>query len=102
MSESVGQPDWWERSRLSGEQWKLDNPEVWKRIDEQPNRPDHWKSARLAQEKWKHMNRERYLEQKRALASRSEYRARRRDVYTQRREDVKDADGGLRDVSSEA
>ena len=87
MPESVDQPDWWERSQLSGEQWKLNNPEAWERIDEQPNRPDHWKRARLAQEKWKYENREKYLGQKRSLASRSEYRVHRRDVYAQKRDD---------------
>ncbi len=40
-----------------------------------------WQTHRLAVEKWKDNNREYYLEQKRRLASRPEYLAKRREMY---------------------
>ena len=43
---------------------------------------------RLAVEKWKAKNRDRYLEQKRTLAARPEYRAHRREMYRQHVEEL--------------
>ena len=44
-----------------------------------------WQKHRLAVERWKENNREYYLEQKRRLASRPEYLARRREQYRVRK-----------------
>ena len=44
-----------------------------------------WLKMRAAQERWKAANRERYLEQKRLLARRPAYLARRRALYWQRK-----------------
>ena len=47
-------------------------------------RDARWVKHRGAQERWKTMNRERYLQQKRELASRPAYLAHRRAMYRQR------------------
>jgi len=44
---------------------------------------------RAACEAWKFRNRERYLEQKRRLATRQEYKAHRREMYRERVEELK-------------
>ncbi len=44
---------------------------------------------RIACERWKKLNREYYLEQKRRLATRPEYRAHRREMYRDRVEELK-------------
>ena len=44
---------------------------------------------RLACERWKAKNREYYLEQKRQLAARPEYRAHRREVYKEKVDELK-------------
>ena len=43
--------------------------------------PQHVVKRREAVERWKAKNRARYLEQKRQLSSRPEYKARRREMY---------------------
>lgn len=45
---------------------------------------------RRACERWKQQNREYYLEQKRRLAARPEYKAHRRDMYKQRVDELKE------------
>jgi hypothetical protein len=50
---------------------------------------EKWKSHRAAVERWKEKNREYYLEQKRRLAGRPEYLARRREFYRVRKNDDK-------------
>jgi hypothetical protein len=42
--------------------------------------------GRAAVERWKVQNRERYLKQKRELSSRPEYKARRRELYHEKRQ----------------
>ena len=49
--------------------------------DEAP--PIHIVKRRAAVERWKAKNRDRYLEQKRQLSARPEYKARRRELYRQ-------------------
>ena len=44
---------------------------------------------RIACERWKQQNREYYLEQKRRLASRPEYKAHRRQMYRQKVDELK-------------
>ena len=44
---------------------------------------------RQAVERWKANNRERYLEQKRTLAARPEYKAHRREMYREKTEELK-------------
>jgi hypothetical protein len=44
---------------------------------------------RATVERWKSKNREKYLDQKRRLANRPEYKAHRRDVYKQRTDELK-------------
>ena len=46
---------------------------------------ERWLNMRAGQERWKAANRERYLEQKRLLARRPDYLARRRALYWQRK-----------------
>ena len=48
-------------------------------------RDTKWQKHRLAVERWKENNREYYLEQKRRLASRPEYLAKRREMYRVRK-----------------
>ena len=45
---------------------------------------------RIACERWKQRNREYYLEQKRRLATRPEYKAHRRDMYRQKVNELKE------------
>ena len=45
---------------------------------------------RTACERWKQQNREYYLEQKRRLAARPEYKAHRRDMYKQKVDELKE------------
>ena len=44
---------------------------------------------RIACERWKQQNREYYLEQKRRLAARPEYKAHRREMYRQKVDELK-------------
>ena len=46
---------------------------------------------RQAVERWKEKNRDRYLEQKRRLAARPEYRAHRREMYRQQMDELREA-----------
>ena len=48
-----------------------------------------WQKHRDSVEKWKNKNREYYLMQKRQLASRPEYLAKRREMYQLRKNDEK-------------
>ena len=45
---------------------------------------------RTACERWKQQNREYYLEQKRRLATRPEYKAHRREMYKQKVDELKE------------
>ena len=48
-----------------------------------------WSKRRLACERWKAQNREYYLQQKRNLAARPDYKAHRREVYKQKVDELK-------------
>ena len=50
--------------------------------------PLHVVKRRAAVERWKATTRERYLEQKRQLSSRPEYKARRREMYRQHAQEL--------------
>ena len=50
--------------------------------------PLHVVKRRAAVERWKSNNRQRYLEQKRQLSARPEYKARRREMYRQHVQDL--------------
>ena len=52
-------------------------------------RDTQWQKHRDAVEKWKENNREYYLMQKRRLAARPEYLAKRREMYRVRKNDEK-------------
>ena len=54
-----------------------------------PSLDDIVRRRRVACEKWKRNNREYYLEQKRLLASRPEYKEHRREMYKQRTDELK-------------
>ena len=52
--------------------------------------PLHVVKRRAAVERWKGNNRQRYLEQKRQLSARPEYKARRREIYRQHVQELTD------------
>ena len=52
--------------------------------------PLHVVKRRAAVERWKAQNRPRYLEQKRQLSARPEYKARRRELYRQQVQELTD------------
>ena len=52
-------------------------------------RPLWWHSYRASQETWKARNRDYYLEQKRRLANRPEYRAHRKQVDAQKKAEAR-------------
>ena len=52
--------------------------------------PLHVVKRRAAVERWKTENRDRYLEQKRQLSARPEYKARRRELYRQHVQELTD------------
>ena len=58
-------------------------------LSECPSLDDIVLRRRVACEKWKRNNREYYLEQKRLLASRPEYKEHRREMYKQRTDELK-------------